>query len=396
MEYFTGVVDEWDQYYKFTFVRNKFSQLVSLWNYDSTNNKNFRWSKMPLTDYKILLLNVNRTGWHSGNMVYDMEVIKQAADTTFYGPGWDNYQHTDIRHIIDQVYKDELPDMIYTYFTPNEPVGNVYIEQYNIPQNLRMFPTGMQELWTDQTYSKVKTAFAVSDFWSRRPEQWSADLQGSQFQYCFSCFVPPLSRGKDFFRFLNPDVMGNPVYVALARCVDKNCFKDYGLSKEEDIITLGSMYKFYGFRRWMHAALAMHCPSKGIRYKNYPHCGTEWRHSGFVRDEYAKAINRAHAMASCGGKFHLYYNKIFESWGCNTAYIGERPYGEAELHMQDGVNYVAVNQSNFLDKVDHYMSNKDELSDISENGRQTFLQYHTLETRAQSLANTLQEIMEGA
>jgi hypothetical protein len=33
-EYFKTVVDEWDEYYKFTFIRNKYDLLVSLYHYD--------------------------------------------------------------------------------------------------------------------------------------------------------------------------------------------------------------------------------------------------------------------------------------------------------------------------------------------------------------------------
>jgi hypothetical protein len=40
LEYFTKVVDEWDKYYKFTFIRNKYSLLTSLWNYDQTYLRN--------------------------------------------------------------------------------------------------------------------------------------------------------------------------------------------------------------------------------------------------------------------------------------------------------------------------------------------------------------------
>lgn len=349
---------------------------------------------MPLTKYKILLLNVNRSGWHSGNMLYDMEVIKQTCDTVIYGPGWDNYKYTDIREIINQTYGEDKPDMIYTYFTPNERIGDVYIQHYKIPKNLWTFPTGMESL-TQGKYKDIKRAFAVSDFWARTPEKWGEDLKNTNFQYCFSCFTPPLSRREDFFRFLNPTVMENPTYVALARCVDKACFKDYEQHKEDDIITLGSMCNFYGFRRWMHVTLATHCPSRSINYRNYPHCGANWSHSGFIREEYAQAINKSRALASCGGKYHLYFNKIFESWGCNTAYIGEKPFGEENLHMVDGENYISVNQNNFLEKVDYYMGHKDELAKIASNGRDTFLKHHTLEARAEDLARILKQIMEG-
>jgi len=349
---------------------------------------------MSLTDYKLLLLNVNRTGWHSGNMIYDMEVMKRACDTTIYGPGWDNYEHTDIDKIVSQIYGDDQPDIVCTYFSPNERVGDVYIRHYNIPERLWNFPTNMDVL-AGGKYKSIKRGFIVSDFWARSPAKWANDLKGSNFQYCFSCFVPPLSKREDFFRFLNPDVMGNPTYVCLARCVDKECFKDYGMPKDQDIITLGSMCRFYPLRRWMHASLALHCPENGIRYRNYPHCGTNFSHSGFVREKYAEAINSSLAMASCGGRFHLYYNKIFESWGCNTAYIGEKPYGEDFLHMEDGFNYVAVNKKNFFEKVDYYMNHKDELAEIARNGSETFLKYHHLDARAQDLANLLKQILEG-
>ena len=33
-EYFKDVIEEWDSYYKFTFIRNKFNLLISLYNYD--------------------------------------------------------------------------------------------------------------------------------------------------------------------------------------------------------------------------------------------------------------------------------------------------------------------------------------------------------------------------
>jgi hypothetical protein len=38
-EYFKKVVDEWDKYFKFAFVRDKYDLLVSLWHYDKSKFK---------------------------------------------------------------------------------------------------------------------------------------------------------------------------------------------------------------------------------------------------------------------------------------------------------------------------------------------------------------------
>ena len=43
--YFKEVVENWDEYYKFTFVRNKFDLLISLYNYDRQLNGKFSLSK---------------------------------------------------------------------------------------------------------------------------------------------------------------------------------------------------------------------------------------------------------------------------------------------------------------------------------------------------------------
>ena len=34
LEHFTDIVDHWDEYYKFTMIRNKYDMLVSHWHYD--------------------------------------------------------------------------------------------------------------------------------------------------------------------------------------------------------------------------------------------------------------------------------------------------------------------------------------------------------------------------
>ena len=335
---------------------------------------------------KVLLLNVNRNGWHSGNMVYDMLAMQKGADTITYGPGWPGYDTTDMPTVIKKLYGDDKPDIIYSYFTQNEKVGDVYIKQYNIPESLRHFPQNL-----DKVKGVVKV-FGLSDFWARSQQQFSRDLGQSDFDYCCCCFTPPFSAEKHFYGFFDKEIRERMKFIAHPRCIDPECYKDYGSKKGYDVITVGSMCNFYSFRRTMHQALSVIGPKVGLRYKNYPHCGTNWGHNGFVRETYAKAINASSMLASCGGKYHLAFNKIFEAMACNTVYVGEKPHGEKELYMVDGENYIAVTSSDFIEKIKYYSEKPEELSRIAKNGMDMCLEHHTIDARAKDFGKLIADI----
>jgi hypothetical protein len=342
---------------------------------------------MSISKIKLLLLNVNRDGWHSGNMIYDMMSVQEACDTKLYGPGFPNYKTTDLREIISMLYGSDKPDIIYSYFTPNERVGDVYMTHYNIDESLRYFPTHFQEV------NGILKIFALSDFWARKPSQYSSALSGSTFTHCFCCFAPPYSSEKDFYSFFDDNIRKEIKFIGHPRCVDGNCYKDYSVSKEYDVITVGAMWHFYPFRVAMHNYLSKNADVMGIKYKNYPHCGVNFSHSTFVREKYAKAINASKMLVSCGGKYHLAMNKIFESMGCGTVYVGEKPYGEEELHLEDGVNYISVNSHNFFDKIKYYLNSPVELKGIVANALETFKSHHTIEARAEEFADRLKYIL---
>ena len=336
---------------------------------------------------KVLLLNVNRTGWHSGNMVYDMMAIERGADTKVYGPGWPGYDTTDLPSIIGKLYGNDKPDIIYSYFTPNERVGDVYMQHYNIPESLRNFPTNFNAV------KDVVKVFGLSDFWARKPSKFSNDLGGADFDYCFCCFTPPYASESDFFAFFDDKIKEKMKFLAHPRCIDTSCYKDYGLPKKYDIITVGAMWRFYRFRMKMHQYLEINHQDMGVRYKNYRHCGVNYGHNGFVREKYAQAINESNMLVSCGGRYHLAFNKIFEAMSCNTLYVGERPYGEKELHMEDGVNYIAVEESNFADRIKYYIDHPDEMKEIAKNGKEMCDKYHSIDARAKDFENLLEEVL---
>jgi hypothetical protein len=342
---------------------------------------------MSVSNIKLLVLNVNRKGWHSGNMLYDMSALEKGCDTQFYGPGFDGYRSTDLREIISQLYGDGKPDIIYSYFTPHERVREVYQKHYSIPEHLMNFPDHMDKI------HGVINVFAMSDFWSRKREQYSKDLGEAPFRYCVSCFTPPYTNPKDFYSFFDDQIRKRMKFLPLPRCVDRDCFKDYQLPKIHDVISVGAMWHFYAFRSHMHNYFAQHASGMGINYRNYPHCGTDFNHSDFVRENYAKAIHRARILIGCGGRYHVAYNKMFEAMGCATLYVGEKPYGEQELHFKDGYNYVSVTTSDFVDKIKYYLGHPNEMDAIVRQASQTFSEYHTIEARSRDVAACMKEIV---
>ena len=342
---------------------------------------------MPISKIKVLMLNVNREGWHSGNMIYDMMAVQEACDTITYGPGWPGYQTTDLREIIKQMYGDDKPDFIYSYFTPNERVGDVYMQHYRIPESFRNFPTHFQDV------KNIPKIFALSDFWGRKPHQYSRCLNDSGFEYCFCCFAPPYSNSDQFYKFFDENIRHNIKFVGYPRCVDKNCYKNYGLPKQYDVITVGAMWHFYPLRVHMHHYLHNHQRQMNIRYRNYSHCGSNFSHTGFVREEYARAINGSKMLVSCGGRYKLAMNKIFEAMGCNTIYVGEKPWGSEELHLEDGFNYVAVDKDNFADKVLYYLNDESKMAEIVKNAEETFLKYHHISARARDFVSLVENII---
>lgn len=350
---------------------------------------------MPKSNIKVLLLNVNRDGWHSGNMIYDMRAVQEACDTVIYGPGHPNYLNNDITKIVQQIYGNGKPDVIYSYFTPNEKVGDVYINHYKIPSHLHTFPVNFNSI------SGITKIFALSDFWARSRERYSAELNNSGFSHCFCCFAPPYSNPSDFFSFFDDNIQKQIKFIGYPRCIDTQCFKDYKLPKQYDVITVGSMIKFYPFRNLIHQELSSWNGKKlklcmkyneTFKYKNYPHCGANFVHSDFVRENYAKAINQSKILASCGGKYHLLMNKVFESMACNTVYMGEKPYGEKELFLHENYNYISINKDDIVEKLSFYMDRPELLNRICENGFKMARERHSIEKRAEDFVRILKQL----
>ena len=343
-----------------------------------------------LRDVKVLLLVMNREGWHSANLLYDIEVWKRACITEVYGPGFQNYKTNQIGQVIRQIYGDSEPNIILSLFTPNEPVKDACIEKFCIPKQLWIFPVGLETLITNAT-----RIFWTSDFWSGERREFAKVLPPAKFDYCIGCFVPPYSNPKDFYSFFGEKLKQSLTFMPLPRCVDANCFTIYDIERKYDIISTGHMApKFYPFRSLMRRTFEKKQNELGIKFHHYLHCKNGYEHNGFVREEYAKAIATGKILASGNSKYQVAMNKIFESMGCGTIYMGNRPHGHKQLHLDDGINCLFVTKNNFIDVAQSILKQPQKMEEMSRNSHSTFLEHHSIEARAKDCAKLVDRIME--
>lgn len=338
---------------------------------------------------KALILSTNRTGFHSQNKMYDHEVVARATEAKYYGPGFPGFdQRSNIWEIVYSIFPGSQPDVICSWYTPREEIKDIYYSHFHIDASHRN--RGFPEIMPNGFLN----IYMLSDFWHRNQREWEKGLLKSGFRYCFCCFAPPYCDEEIFNSFFNQSVRDEIRFVGLPRCVDKEIYKDYGGEKIYDVITVGNLGShFYPFRKWAHQTLMQNAPKMGITYTNFPHSGFGYHHNGFVGEKYARAINASKILISCGGKYHLAMNKIFEAMGCGTLYCGPKPAGAEQLHLKDGFNYVAVTENDFLEKIHYYVKHDAQRQQIINNAKQTYLQCHHIDARSEDFKQLIEGIL---
>ena len=99
VEYFLDVVDNWDAYYKFTFIRNKYDQLISLYNYDKILLNGISFENFIKEHvYKNSIFYPNYDYWINQ---YFLTMINDKPIFNFIGK-FENYE-IDLRKVCDQI-----------------------------------------------------------------------------------------------------------------------------------------------------------------------------------------------------------------------------------------------------------------------------------------------------
>lgn len=204
-------------------------------------------------------------------------------------------------------------------------------------------------------------------------------------QYIFSCYRDP-------FLEKFPELENRMIWFP--HHVNTDIFKDYGLKKEIDMLMMGfTSENIYPLRHKIRQSLSQepnfvyHHPPNHREITDHQHV--------FVRERYAREINRAKLFFTCDSIFHYTVLKHFEVPACHTLLLAPESQELHDLGFKDGENYIAINEENFKEKALYYLQNDEERERITKNGYQLVHQRHSTKQRAKELVQHIEKIIHG-
>jgi len=175
----------------------------------------------------------------------------------------------------------------------------------------------------------------------------------------------------------------------LPHTLNTSLFKNLGLERDVDVMCIESASGTYPVKTAVYLELQKSQPFKV--FISRPHT--------LSFDDYVKKINQSKIFAfgnvnmSVGESEVMVFPmaKIYEIMGCETLCMMDTPDESEELHFIPDYNFISINTTNFLSKIQYWLDNETERIKIARRGFETCLQYHTVEIRAREL----KEILEG-
>lgn len=132
---------------------------------------------------------------------------------------------------------------------------------------------------------------------------------------------------------------------------------------------------------------------EGFVFHQHPGHRVKRSSKSMIDEKYSKELNRANMFFTCGSKFKYPVLKYFEAPACRTLLLAEPVQDILELGFEDGINFVACDQSNFYEKAMYYLENEEERQIITDNGYQFIHTHHTNDIRAQQFVKDVEDFL---
>jgi glycosyltransferase involved in cell wall biosynthesis len=106
-------------------------------------------------------------------------------------------------------------------------------------------------------------------------------------------------------------------------------------------------------------------------------------------DKWVETLNQSRIFAFDASSWNYAVPKFYEGMSCGAVVMSTRPADAYKLHLIPDKTYIEVDVNNWFDKLQYYLSHKEELKVISENGYKVFRKYLCADVRAKELIDIL-------
>ncbi|MFD1065861.1 glycosyltransferase [Oceanobacillus locisalsi] len=271
-----------------------------------------------------------------------------------------SHQSGEIEKILDSIpFK---PDFIYF---------NDYLE------NGSPVITGLKNL-------RVPFAVGLHDLHFHKPLR-KAMIEKENIQHVFTFY-------RDKFKQWYPEFTSRMHW--LPHHAHEDIYQDYQLKKDKNILLTGSVLEdFYPLRAIMQMRL-----KNRFDFIHYPHPGYRKvkadEKNVFVGKEYAKELNRSKIVLTCDSVFKYPLMKYFEITACNALLLASYSKELGDLGFIPGVNFVAIDELCFEEKIDYYLNHEAERKQIAHNGMMLTKENHTTKKRAEAFLKEITSILK--
>lgn len=217
---------------------------------------------------------------------------------------------------------------------------------------------------------------------------WDIDMrtrlvQGENIRHIFTA-------SKHAFNKMYPELKERMIW--LPHHVNTELFKDYELPKEIDLLLMGSASQvYYPFRAGV--LNAMRDKTRFVYHKHPGYRDIMADENEYVRERYAREINRAKIFFTCGGTFQYPVAKYFEVLASNTLLLAPTFSEIEELGFIPDVHFVAVDESNFEEKAEYYLQHEDERRQIAKQGYEMVREKHSTARRVTEFLSIIEGII---
>jgi spore maturation protein CgeB len=246
--------------------------------------------------------------------------------------------------------------------------------------------------WLELNRIKTPKAMVLSDphhFLTRKLEYAEKNLIDLVFFDCKFAMMHPKTIE---WRERNPSISVR----WLPHSVDTDVFRDYKIPRRLDVISSGSRNStVYPLRQKIYHELSK---KQDIKFSMPPHAryfinSSKTISKTMIRENYARFLSSAKIFIFGSSIYNYPVMKYTEGMACNTLVMAPEPRDAHDLHFIPGFNFVEINETDFLEKIEYYLRAEGERLKIAKNGFNTARKYHSVEKRGFELVNSLREIM---